>query len=319
MAAQNKCAELRLRAERKLGDYLTTTARLRGRPKSVPQANTLPKLSELGIDDRKLSHRAQRISAIPTAQFERYLKNAHKAEWEITTRQLLYLCERRQAARTNVQRIVGGHVSDLVEFARSGNHMGTILIDPPWPTLNAVLPYLTVSLDELQRLPIPDLAAERCHLHMWATANNFVFDAKEVIESWGFRVVGNFVWVKPQLGHGNYWRQSHEIMLTAVRGDDDRFDDRTLRSWIAAPRHRHSEKPDAIHELLERASPGPGLELYARQIRRGWFAWGHEIADPLTKQAARVNEPAQGSFLSPNGDWRATPLVKRSHSSSKPK
>ncbi len=93
--------------------------------------------------------------------------------------------------------------------------MGTILIDPPWPTFNAVLPYLTVSLDELQRLPVPDLAAERCHLHMWATANNFVFDAKEVIESWGFRVVGNFVWVKPQLGHGNYWRQSHEIMLTA--------------------------------------------------------------------------------------------------------
>jgi N6-adenosine-specific RNA methylase IME4 len=77
---------------------------------------------------------------------------------------------------------------------------------------------MTVSLDELQRLPVPDLAAERYHLHMWATANNFIFDAKAVIESWGFRVVGNFVWVKPQLGRGNYWRQSHEIMLTAVRG-----------------------------------------------------------------------------------------------------
>jgi hypothetical protein len=131
MAAQNKCAELRLRAERKLGDFLTTTARLRGRPKSVPQANTLPKLSELGIDDRRLSHRAQ--AAIPAAEFERYLKNAYKAEWEITTRQLLYLCERRQAARKNRQRIVGGHISDLVKFAQSGSRMGTILIDPPGP------------------------------------------------------------------------------------------------------------------------------------------------------------------------------------------
>jgi hypothetical protein len=138
MAAQNKCAELRLRAERKLGGFLTTTARLRGRPKSVPPANTLPKLSELGIDDRKLSHRAQRISAIPTAEFERYLKNAHKAEWEITTRQLLYLCERRQVARKNRQRIVGGHIWDLVEFAQSYNRMGTILIDPPWPTFSAL-------------------------------------------------------------------------------------------------------------------------------------------------------------------------------------
>src|ERR1700748_3645952 len=57
MTAQNKCAELRLRAERKLGEFLATTARLHGRPKSVPQANTLPKLSDLGIHDRKLSHR----------------------------------------------------------------------------------------------------------------------------------------------------------------------------------------------------------------------------------------------------------------------
>jgi N6-adenosine-specific RNA methylase IME4 len=293
MAAQNKCAELRLRAERKLGDFLATTSRLRGRPKSVLQGNTLPKLSELGIADRKLSHRAQRLSAIPTAEFERYLKNAYKAEWEITTRQLLYLCERRQAARKNRQRIVGGHISDLVEFAQAGHRMGTILIDPPWPTFNAVLPYLSVSLDELQCLPVPDLAAERCHLHMWATANNFVFDAKEIIESWGFRVVGNFVWAKPQLGRGNYWRQSHEILLTAVRGDDDRFDDRSLRSWIAAPRGRHSEKPDAIREFLERASPGPRLELYARQIKRGWFGWGHEVAKPLTEQAARLDQPTQ--------------------------
>jgi len=46
MAAQNRCAEVRLRAERKLGQILTTTPRLRGRPKSVPEANTLPRLSE---------------------------------------------------------------------------------------------------------------------------------------------------------------------------------------------------------------------------------------------------------------------------------
>jgi hypothetical protein len=132
---------------------------------------------------------------------------------------------------------------------------------------------------------------------MWATANNFVFDAKQMIESWGFRVVGNFVWVKPQLGRGNYWRQSHEIILTAVRGEDDRFDDRSLRSWIAAPRGRHSEKPGAIHELIERASPGPRLEIYARQITRGWFAWGHEIAEPLSEQAASLQTGTNDQFF----------------------
>ena len=128
-------------------------------------------------------------------------------------------------------------------------------------------------------------------LHIWATANNFLFNAKDIIESWGFRVVGNFIWVKPQLGRGHYWRQSHEILLTAVRGKDDRFDDLGLRSWIEAPRGRHSEKPEAIYGLLERASPGPRLEIYARQIRRGWYCWGHEIAEPLNEQAASLDEP----------------------------
>lgn len=159
--------------------------------------------------------------------------------------------------------------------------MGTLYIDPPWPTENAVLPYLPINLHELRDLPIPMLAAKRCHLHMWATANGFLFDAKQIVESWGFRIVGNFVWCKPEIGRGHYWRQSHEILLTAVQSDADGFDDLGLRSWIEAPRGNHSEKPGLIRELLERASPGPRLELFARKGAPGWFSWGHEIADPL--------------------------------------
>jgi len=76
MVAQNRCAEIRLRAERKLGELLTTTPRLRGRPKSVLDENTLPTLSELGVRDRKISYRAQRIAAVPTKDFEMYLRDA---------------------------------------------------------------------------------------------------------------------------------------------------------------------------------------------------------------------------------------------------
>jgi hypothetical protein len=76
MVAQNRCAEIRLRAERKLGELLATAPRLHGRPKTVPGENTLPSLSDLGVADRKLSHRAQRIAAVPTAEFESYLNLA---------------------------------------------------------------------------------------------------------------------------------------------------------------------------------------------------------------------------------------------------
>src|SRR6201998_3880093 len=74
MVAQNRCAEIRLRAERKLGQLLTTTPRLHGRPKTVPSGDTLPSLSDLGVPDRKLSHRAQRLAAIPQRDFDTWLR-----------------------------------------------------------------------------------------------------------------------------------------------------------------------------------------------------------------------------------------------------
>jgi site-specific DNA-methyltransferase (adenine-specific) len=101
MVAQNRCAELRLRAERKLGQLLATTPRLHGRPKSVPQANTLPSLSDLGVLDRHISHRAQLLAAIPQRDFDVWLQQAHQQEREITTRDLLMVYEQRRAAAKN--------------------------------------------------------------------------------------------------------------------------------------------------------------------------------------------------------------------------
>lgn len=103
--------------------------------------------------------------------------------------------------------------------------------------------------------------------------------------------MSEFVWCKTQLGKGHYWRMSHEILLTAVRSEDDRFDDQSLRSSIEAPRGRHSEKPDVVRELIERASPGPRLELFGRSLHPNWHVWGHEIAEPLTEQAASFHQP----------------------------
>src|SRR5260370_5484200 len=69
----NRCAEIRLRAERKLGQYLVGTPRNSGgRPKPVPLGNGFPTLDDLGMT-RKLSHRAQRFAAIPDKDLDWYL------------------------------------------------------------------------------------------------------------------------------------------------------------------------------------------------------------------------------------------------------
>ena len=108
MLAQNRCAELRLRAERKLGQFLAITPRLRGRPKSVPHGDTLPSLVDLGVPHRRISHRAQRLADIPMPIFEGYLRDRHGAEAEITTRHLLTIvsvARRRRRTPTGLSEV----------------------------------------------------------------------------------------------------------------------------------------------------------------------------------------------------------------------
>jgi N6-adenosine-specific RNA methylase IME4 len=48
---------------------------------------------------------------------------------------------------------------------------------------------------------------------------------------------------------------------------------------ITAPRREHSRKPDEAYEMIERMYPDlPKIELFARQARLGWAAWGNEIS-----------------------------------------
>jgi hypothetical protein len=51
---------------------------------------------------------------------------------------------------------------------------------------------------------------------------------------------------------------------------------RNPRNWFEASRSRHSAEP-ADFQLVERASPGPYVELFARGERRGWTTWGNEV------------------------------------------
>jgi N6-adenosine-specific RNA methylase IME4 len=45
---------------------------------------------------------------------------------------------------------------------------------------------------------------------------------------------------------------------------------------IDAPKMAHSQKPEAFLDLIERVSPGPYLELFARRNRLGWDTWGDQ-------------------------------------------
>jgi N6-adenosine-specific RNA methylase IME4 len=51
-----------------------------------------------------------------------------------------------------------------------------------------------------------------------------------------------------------------------------------LASVITAPRREHSRKPDEAYEMIERMYPElPKIELFARNARPSWAAWGNQV------------------------------------------
>lgn len=178
-------------------------------------------------------------------------------------------------------------------------HFGAILADPPWgfqtwsgpekkvASRGTVAPYRTMEMDDIAALPVADLAADDCCLFLW-----FVWptlpDAIKLIEQWGFAYkTCAFAWIKAdpyrlfaleediRMGLGYWTRANSEACLLATRGKPKRQDN-TVRQGIIAPIREHSRKPDGIHERIERLVGGPYLELFARQQRSNWTAWGNE-------------------------------------------
>jgi N6-adenosine-specific RNA methylase IME4 len=172
-------------------------------------------------------------------------------------------------------------VDNLNTLIAQGLKYRTIYADPPWRYSNQGTRaatdnhYPTMPVDAIAALPIAQLAEDAAHLHLWTT-NAFLFESKRIIEAWGFEYKSCLVWVKPQMGIGNYWRVSHEFLLLGVRGNFA-FADHSQMSWVQADRTVHSRKPAIVRKMIETVSPGPRLELFGRQTCEGWTVWGNQI------------------------------------------
>jgi N6-adenosine-specific RNA methylase IME4 len=164
----------------------------------------------------------------------------------------------------------------------------TILADPPWNERGggkikrgADRHYKLLKTEEIISLPVASLAEDNAHLYLWVT-NGHLPDGLRVMDAWGFRYKTNIAWAKDRFGLGQYFRGQHELCLFGVRGnipyrtrrDGKRAQGRTL---ITAPRGEHSEKPEELRNMIELVSPGPYLELFARQKYPGWDSWGDEV------------------------------------------
>lgn len=156
----------------------------------------------------------------------------------------------------------------------------TVLVDPPWPLQGGEKHYRTMSLARIKALPVGALAARDAHLWLWTT-NALLPRAYEVAEAWGFTVRSPLTWVKFRLGLGGRYqlRNATEQLLFCTRGRAP-LGSRSQPTWFNAPVQEHSRKPAEQFAIIERVSPGPYLELFARrrpESNQPWAVWGDQV------------------------------------------
>ncbi len=173
--------------------------------------------------------------------------------------------------------------------------------------------YELMPLAAIKELPVTSLACDAAHLYLWAVLP-MMGEAFDVVRGWGFRPCTVLTWCKPGVGLGGGYRGNTEHLIVARRGTSpainptcdicggrDRgarkcecpepvwrhngrvvppvepsFLDTAPGTWYEAPRGEHSAKPDLFLDLIERMSPAPRIEMFARRQRLGWDTWGNE-------------------------------------------
>jgi len=159
----------------------------------------------------------------------------------------------------------------------------TIVIDPPWPehggTWGAQNYYKTMKPHEILRTILncelfkPDPSG--CHGYLWAT-NWHLKAALWLLEALDFRYITTITWAKNTFGLGQYFRGQTEHLLFGMIGKLPALC-KTESTLCPAPKRGHSVKPFEIYERIERVSPPPRLEMFARKYRPGWQVWGDEV------------------------------------------
>jgi N6-adenosine-specific RNA methylase IME4 len=179
-------------------------------------------------------------------------------------------------------------------FNGISGQFGAILIDPPWrfanrtgkvgPEHKRLHRYQTLRFDEIAALPIERFALPRSHLYLWCP-NALLLEALTIMRGWGFIYKTNIVWYKIRKdggpdgrGVGFYFRNVTELLLFGVKGGLRTLEPgRTQVNLFTSRKGAHSRKPMAVYDLIARCSPGPYLELFARDRMDGWVQWGDEL------------------------------------------
>src|SRR6202171_4084150 len=164
-----------------------------------------------------------------------------------------------------------------------------IVIDPPWPFAtwsaagqdkSASKHYRVMTLADIKALPVRELLTDHAVVLLWATGA-MLAQAGAVMEAWGITFKTEIAWRKVtrngkvRMGCGFWARSMHERVLLGTVGKPRKF---TLPSCFDGIAREHSRKPDEFYRMIADRTPDlRRADLFAREKREGWDAWGDEL------------------------------------------
>lgn len=273
---QNDCAEIKIRAERKAGEFLAQMEKAKG-AQGVGSNQyevrlhdvTAPKLSDLGIKKIQ-SHRWQKIASVPENEFEKHVSRKKEKKEELTSSSVLQLAN-------NLNR-------NLEIMPLPNGKFDVIYADPPWKyfggtTINRQIEnqYPTMDIRKIADVKVP--SADNSVLFLWSTAPLLV-EALDIMKIWGFKYRTCAVWDKNKMGMGYWFRIQHELILIGVKGKiSPPKQENRVRSVFREKANGHSKKPQNLYGIIENMFPGRRyLELFARtKYNENWTVWGNEV------------------------------------------
>ena len=169
--------------------------------------------------------------------------------------------------------------------------------DPPWiqgrggkksarPNSTGMsVPYETMDMESifsLHKYVADNLMNEKHNVFMW-TIEKYLTETEKNMEKLGYKLHTRIVWDKVNGPSPAYTlRFSHEYLLWFYKKGNIILPDKGKRGAFTTvmreSSRRHSQKPECAYQMLEQMFPQTEkLELFARNHRPGWDAWGNEI------------------------------------------
>jgi N6-adenosine-specific RNA methylase IME4 len=188
----------------------------------------------------------------------------------------------------------------------------TLVVDPPWPyddkptgyqrgetggrAKARFLPYSWLTIEQITALPIADLARPAAHLYLWTT-QRYLWDAKQVAEAWGWRVLKVLTWCKEPMGLGpggafatttefvlfcrrpvgSLIRRAREsvgwsqnILIARVRSSPH---DRIIQRWEVDDCYPTPADWEKLRHLLPALAPLPDLAGDPQPVDSTWWQW----------------------------------------------